>query len=135
MKLWPLNQLFRRPQPPVVRAAPAVAEAGPALVIPAPETKPEWTGDMQQALLVYLRSPSGGTLLAVLRHNEELLKSNACDAEQRRVDHARGRAVGYREAIASLIVLSAPPPPQEEEKPAAGPDGDAGQLREQLSHQ
>lgn len=124
-----LNRLFRRPQPPAVPA-----EASPALVIPAPETKPEWTPDMQQGLLVYLRSPSGGMLLQVLRHNEELLKSNACDGEQRRVDHARGRAVGYREAIASLIVLSAPPPPPDVEKPAASPDGDADELRDQLSH-
>jgi hypothetical protein len=60
------------------------------------------------------------------------LKASACSDSEKRVDHARGQAVGYRKGIASLIVLSAPPPPKEET--ADTPDRGADELREQLSH-
>jgi hypothetical protein len=125
---WLLNRVLRALWPLYRRGL-------PELCAPAPEAEPVWTPDMQQKLLAFLRTPTGAQLLVVLRQKEEILKSIACDGEQRRVDHARGRAVGYHEALASLIVLSAPPPPQEEEKPANSPDGDAEEIRAQLSHQ
>ena len=124
MKRWLLNRVLR-----------ALWPLFRSLAGPAREDEIEWTPDMQQKLLAFLRTQAGAQLLQVLRQKEETLKAIACDGEQRRVDHARGRAVGYREAIASIIVLSAPPPPQEEEKPAKSTDGDAEELREQLSHQ
>jgi len=115
-----------------------------------PVDAPEWDSDDRGALLAFLRTPTGRTLLLWLRHSEEVLKSTACDAAQTRVDHARGRATGYREAIASLILLSAgsqTPPfggplvggPSSAEGDdntfAAEPVRGAAQLRNQLSHE
>lgn len=103
------------------------------VVSPAPEEKPEWDAEDQAQLLHFLRSDTGRKLLVTLRCNEEIQKANACEQEVTRVDHARGRAVGYREAIASLIVLSAPLPPNEEDT-ADSPDRGADELRKNLSH-
>lgn len=89
------------------------------LTTPAPEDETEWTADDRARLLVFLRSESGRKLLQILRTREEMLKSVACAEHEKRVDHARGKAVGYRQAAATLIVLSAPPPPQEGEKSAS----------------
>jgi len=104
---------------------------------------PEWDSDDRGALLAFLRTPTGRTLLLWLRHNEEVLKATACDAAQSRVDHARGRAVGYREAIASLILLSAPADEQakggdetsDDNTFAEPPVRGAAELRNQLSHE
>jgi len=104
---------------------------------------PEWDADDRGALLAFLRTGTGRTLLLWLRHSEEVLKSTACDAAQTRVDHARGRAVGYREAIASLILLSAPKDgadAQSGDETSADdfvetPVRGAAALRNQLSHE
>lgn len=104
------------------------------LPTPAPETAPEWNADHRAALLYFLKSPTGHAVLQTLRHNEELLKATACDSEQRRVDHARGRAVGYREAAATLIILSAPlPPPPSGEESAQDATRGPDDLRERLA--
>lgn len=149
MKRWLLN-LFRRtpaarPVPPVVKAMLVSQEyltraermlkhvqelIGPTL--PAPEDAPEWAAEDTGALLQFLRGQTGAKLLLTMRRQEELLKAAACDDTEKRVDHARGQAVGYRKGIATLIVLSAPPPPKEET--AASQDSGDSQLRDQLSH-
>lgn len=103
------------------------------LASPAPMDEPEWTADDRARVLQFLQSESGSKLLLVLRSKEELLKAAACDESQRRVDHARGVAVGYRQALASLIVLSAPPPPDSEEKSADDGDPGASELRNQMT--
>jgi|GEM_PF-2209599 len=117
----------------------------PALGV-SPVDAPEWDADDRGALLAFLRTHTGRTLLLWLRHSEEVLKATACDAAQTRVDHARGRAVGYREAIASLILLSAPEgaatgrggnddaPENQVEDFAEPPVRGAAELRNQLSH-
>lgn len=128
MRTWLLNLFRRRPAPPPVPAA-AHPVAVPA---PAPEEAPEWTAEDRGALLAYLRSPHGAILLLTMRYQEEILKRQACDEGEKRVDHARGQAVGYRKGIATLIVLSAPQPSKEE--PADTPDRGADALRDQLSH-
>lgn len=127
MKRWLLNLLGLTPAPQPMPAAPEIL-----LPSPVEEDAPEWTAEDAATLLAYLRADNGRLLLRVMRHQEELLKRQACDDTEKRVDHARGQAVGYRKAIASLIVLSAPPPPKEET--ADTPDSGADELRDQLSH-
>jgi len=100
---------------------------------PAAENPPEWTAEHAGHLLHYLRSESGQTLLATLRHKEEQLKAIACTEEHPHPEHARGRAVGYRNTIATLIVLSAVPA-EPEQNTADGADSGADRLRDQLSH-
>lgn len=128
MRAWLLN-LFRRPPAPPLVTKPA---ALPGTGSPAPEVPPEWTAEDRGALLHFLRGASGTKLLQTMRCQEEILKGQACDDTEKRVDHARGQAVGYRKGIASLIVLSAPPPPKEET--ATSPDRGSDELRDQLSH-
>lgn len=126
MNRWLLNRVIRALWPWLVRHALRLAA-------PAPIDRPEWTSDHQQALLNFLRSDTGKQMLLMLRYSEEGLKSIACDEAQKRIDHARGRAVGYRECTASLIVLSAPQP-LKEENTADTSDSGADELRDQLSH-
>lgn len=128
MRTWLLNLCRRCPAPPPVPGIPHPV----AVPVPAPEDAPEFSAEDRCALLAYLRSPAGASLLLTMRYQEEILKQQACDDTEKRVDHARGQAVGYRKAIATLIVLSAPQPSKEElaEKPAGGADD----LRDQLSH-
>lgn len=154
MRTWLLNLFRRRPAPPTAAETACMemkamldrmaarlrhyeefsAHAAALMehTAPAPEEAPEWTAEDRGALLNYLRSPSGRVLLVTLRVQEEILKAAACSDTEKRVDHARGQAVGYRKGIASLIVLSAPPPPKEET--ADTPDRGADELRDQLSH-
>jgi hypothetical protein len=104
------------------------------LTAPAPEDEVPWTDEDRGALLGFLRSEAGTKLLQILRSREELLKSAACSDHERRVDHARGKAVGYRQAAATLIILSAPPsPPHQGEESAADSDRGAEALRQQHS--
>lgn len=126
MKRWLLN-LLRLTPAPLPPARPLVELDTPAL-----EESLEWLPEDRGALLQYLRSDTGRKLLSTLRVQEELLKTQACDETEKRVDHARGKAVGYRSALASLIVLSAPPPSPVET--AEKSDSGADDLRDQLSH-
>jgi len=126
LKAWLLN-LLRGTPAPLLPARPLVELDAPAL-----EEAPEWLPEDRGTLLQFLRSDSGRRLLSTLRVHEEILKAQACDETEKRVDHARGKAVGYRSALASLIVLSAPPPPSVET--AAKSDSGADDLRKQLSH-
>jgi hypothetical protein len=99
---------------------------------PAPEEAPEFTAEDRGALLGFLRSAAGRKVLLTMRCQEELLKKAACDDTEKRVDHARGQAVGYRKGIGTLIVLSAPLPSKEDT--ASDQPRDADALREELSH-
>jgi len=112
----------------------------PRWVLPpvAAEEVQEWSAEDRAELLRFLRSGTGRALLMRLRYNEALLLANACDVSQRNVEHARGRAVGYRECAASLILLSAADQAAatEQVEDFAGPAlRGASELRNQLSHE
>lgn len=103
------------------------------LTDPAPEDEVEWSADDRARALTFLKSETGRKLLQLLRSREEILKTAACSEHEKRVDHARGKAVGYRQAVATLIVLTAPPTPKEEENPADDSDDGAEALRNRHS--
>jgi hypothetical protein len=131
VKSW-LTQLFRRAAPPPAKTS-TLPEWLLAVLGPVPEEAlPDWSADNQARLLTFLRSDDGRLLLAHLRAAEEQLKTQACDHGEKDIDHARGRAVGYRQALASIIIFSASPPQKEDI--ATEPSSDAARLRETLSH-
>lgn len=137
---WLLNLFYPATAPQPAAPKPAVPRSAiedlltlMAAPVDVTADRPEWPVEYQAELVAFLRRDSGKRMLELLRFNEETLKTNACDEQQKRVDHARGQAIGYRAAMASLIVLSAPPTPSKSEETAEPQPGSAEAMRDQLA--